>query len=308
MVLYESSITGKFMNRLLPPLTALRTFEAVARHQNFSRAAEELNITQSAVSHQIRVLEDFLGERLINRKDKPMTLTRAGHQLFPCIEEALSSVSACVSQLMGRSEGIVRLGAFMHFALKSLITKLPDFRSRYPNFDLRLEMLTDSSDPNQTKSDVVILVNKQPPGYDCRLLRQETWFPVCSPAIYDSLAKAKDIKALFQYPFLCLENAGEWILWSEAADITFPRTTKFHRFSHLILCVQAAVEGQGIALGVNSLVEEDIRAGRLKKLPFDSEPVAWQHFLCVKKEKRGDPGVQLLARWLMDSLGEDIES
>lgn len=295
------------MSRLLPPLKSLQVFEAVARYQNFSRAAEEMNITQSAVSHQIRQLEYFLGQSLINRKDKPMSLTRAGRLLFPCVEEALSSVSTCVSQLMGRSEGIVRLGAFMHFALKSLLTKLPDFRSRYPNIDLRLEMLTDSPDLHQLKSDVVILVNKQPPDYDCRLLRQETWFPVCSPEIYAQLVKEKDTKALFKYPFLCLENVGEWKLWSEAVDIRLPRAIKFHRFSHLILCLQAAVEGQGIALGVNSLVEEDIRAGRLKKLPFNSTPIAWQHFLCVQKQKRSDPSVQLLVRWLLQTFGEDPE-
>ncbi len=292
------------MNRLLPPLKSLLAFEAVARLHSFSRAAEELNITQSAVSHQVRHLETFLGKTLLNRKDKPLSLTGAGMQLFPAVEEALSNVSACVSQIMGRADGVVRLGAFTHFALKSLVAKLPDFRCRYPSVDLRLEMLSERPDINQLKSDAVILVNEQPAGYDCRPLRRESWFPVCSPAIYRALMQATSIEALFEYPLLSIENAGEWKMWCESASVQLPRDVSFHQFSHLILCIQAAVEGQGIALSINSLVEEDIRAQRLKKIPLELEIVPWQHYLCVKKEKRRDPGVQLLSHWLMETLGE----
>ena len=291
------------MKSLLPPLKPLLTFEAVARHLSFSRAADELHVTQSAVSHQIQSLESYFGKSLLHRKDRPLSVTDEGQKLLLCIEEIMGKLSACTASILGHSGGAVQLGAFMVFALKTLMPKLPDFRRSYPSINLHLEMLSNNQ-PSETDNDILILSFAQAPtGYDIQLLMQDTFYPVCSPILYETLKKTGDKEELFHnQTLLCLGDAFEWRAWCESTSFNLPDNTQFHRFNDWVLSIQAAIESQGIALGLHSLVKDDIKNGKLKKLPIESKAVPWPYYLCVKKEKRFDPSVQQLKKWLIDLL------
>ena len=149
----------------LPPLRAVQYFEVVARLLSFSRAAIELNVSQSAVSHQIRLLEDFLGERLLLRQGRLLSLTAQGEVYFEGISAGLGQIAQSSEQLRGGGEMRVRLAVYSSFAVKWLIPRLAGLRQLYPELDLSLEMVAEDPELSDRVADGFITVSPEGPGY-----------------------------------------------------------------------------------------------------------------------------------------------
>jgi len=180
----------------LPPLKALPVFEAVARLESFSLAAEELAITQSAVSHQIKQLETYLGERLFWRSGRRVTLTDEGRQYFDAIGSALLQIERASEQLLGRESSRLRLSVFSSFAVRWLVPRLPDLQRLYPQLELSLEMSSESPVLSDRVADCFITIHKDSPAYSYELLYVERLFPVCSQDYWQKIRRELNLETV----------------------------------------------------------------------------------------------------------------
>ena len=291
----------------LPPLKPLRAFEAAARHLSFSQAAEELFVTQSAISHQVRQLEQFLGKKLFIRQGKRLSLSDAGRGYLPTVQRVFASLDAASATTMGKDAGVTRMAIYSSFAMKWLIPQLPDFRRDHPDIDLRITMLTQPElDLEQLGVDCGISIGKTNPHYHYRHLQSEEWFPVCSPIIYEQLKHRTQPQGMADFPLLEGDHQREWQRLFDNLGVPLPQPPVYHYFSHWILMQQAAIEGQGIALSSEILSREDIAAGRLVRIPLNSGQEAGifsHYYFCCARERRGDKAIMALQEWLLRSFG-----
>ncbi len=171
----------------LPPLRAVQYFETTARLNSFSRAAEVLNVTQSAVSHQIRLLEDFLGESLFDRQGRNLQLTPVGLRYYDEISDPLQAIARASHQIRVGESGRLRLAVFSSLAVKWLMPQLSDFRARHPEIDLSLEMYADHPDLSDKMADCFITDFEPGRNYQYDLLYNEYLYPVCSHKIWQQI-------------------------------------------------------------------------------------------------------------------------
>ncbi len=162
----------------LPPLRALPVFEAVARLNSFSRAAAELHVSQSAISHQIRQLEDHLGERLFFRAGRSLTLTDQGREYLEMIAPALQQIRRATVALQGREDTVLRVALFSSFAVRWLIPRLPDLQRNHPGLELRLEMTEGQPTFSDRVADGFVALRPAERGFSSELLYAETLFPI----------------------------------------------------------------------------------------------------------------------------------
>lgn len=210
----------------LPPLRAVQYFEVVARLLSFSRAALELNVSQSAVSHQIRLLEDFLGERLLLRQGRLLSLTPQGEIYFEGIAAGLVQIAQSSEQLRGGGEMRVRLAVYSSFAVKWLIPRLAGLRQLYPELDLSLEMVAEDPELSDRVADGFITVSPEGPGYMHDLLYRERLMPVCSRRMWQQV-EGEWPATLWQLPLLSIqaiyrEKGEDWRRWAEMGGLTIP--------------------------------------------------------------------------------------
>lgn len=222
----------------LPPLRAVHCFEVVARNLSFSLAAEELNVTQSAVSHQIRLLEDYLGESLFIRQGRKLSLSDTGARYLEDISPAISSIAMASQKVREGDKGSIRLAIYSSLAVKWLIPRLADFKRLYPEIDLTLNMV--AGDPEQTDSvgDCFITVQKPKRNYMAVKLYAETLYPVCSHKIWKEIQDQSIPDALWQYPILSTdsiyrERGKDWAEWCKAGGYTLPNDVDVQHFSHM---------------------------------------------------------------------------
>jgi len=300
------------MYKHLPPLKALRVFEAAARNMSFSLAAQELFVTQSAVSHQIRQLEQFLGKKLFIRQGKILSLSSAGRHYFPTVQRIFCSLDAISAKTMGQLSGITRLAVYSSFALKWLVPKLPEFRKLHPEIDLRLTMVTEADvDLDLLGVDCGISIRCDNPAYHFNHLRSEQWFPVCSPDLYDSFSQLPFHEAILRYPLLEGEHQNhqnDWERLFEKLGLTPGKQQPIHFFSHSILLQQAAIEGQGIALSTEILARNDIEAGRLVQIPLKFQhtaDISTHFYLCCALERKNDVAILALQTWLKSAFAQE---
>ncbi|MGL5393215.1 MAG: LysR family transcriptional regulator, partial [Shewanella sp.] len=168
--------------RKIPPLRALQVFEAAARQTHFSKAADELCITQSAVSHQVRVLEDYFGEPLFDRRGRKLQLTPKGQELFIELERIFNELSDLNLKIGNSPNQPLCLAVYSSFAVKWLVPRLADFRRQHPSVKIRLEMLTQDPDLRTSSADIFIASKLNQRGYWQQLLHKERLIPVCSPS------------------------------------------------------------------------------------------------------------------------------
>ena len=252
------------MSRDLPSLNAIRTFEAAARYESFSRAAESLNVTQSAVSRQIQLLEQQLGARLFVRNGPRLALTAVGREYRGIVENALATLRRGTARLFGGSvRPGVTLSTVPSLVSRWLIPRLVQFEKQHPDIALRLcpsLQLTDfSASPD---IDVAIRYGKgQWPGVVAKRLAEDVVVPVCSPQVARSLRSPHDLAR----HSLMVEDP-HWDLWGHwfaAAGVDIKPTTTNRLSDDFNVQLQAAALGHGIALGRGLLVADDLRAGRL---------------------------------------------
>jgi LysR family glycine cleavage system transcriptional activator len=288
----------------LPPLSALRAFEAAARHQSFKRAAEELAVTPTAISHQVRLLEETLEVKLFERRSRQVVLTPAGKSLFAPLNGAFASMREAVSRVRGERRGRgLTLSTTTAFAAKWLVPRLAGFARAHPDINLRLHASDDIVDLAQGQADVAVRYGRGPfPGFIAETLFEEHFAPICSPAL--DVHRPEDLRSrtLLQSEWHKVDAlTPSWARWCEASGLEGLDTNAGPVFlddSHLI---QAAVAGQGIALLSPVLVEEELSAGYLVQ-PFGPElPGHAYHFVHLRTSDR-EAEIKILKGWMMQAI------
>jgi LysR family glycine cleavage system transcriptional activator len=255
------------MARSLPPLNGLRAFEAAARHLSFTRAAEELNVTQAAVSHQVKMLEEQIGLPLFRRLNRALMLTDEGQTLFPAVRDALDTVAEAVERLhTGKAAGALTVSVLPSFAVKWLVPRMSDFQEHHPGIDLRITAADRLVDFVRDAVDVAVRFGAGSwPGLRADFVVDEVVTPVCAPALAARLREPADLAhiVLLHEEMAPLANFPDWATWLEAAGAADVPCDKGPRFSHTHMMLQAAIDGQGVALAQMLFAADDIAEGRL---------------------------------------------
>ncbi len=253
------------MNHSLPPLNAVRAFVAAARHQSFSLAANELHITHSAVSHQVKALEAYLGVRLFERRVRQVSLTVEGLRFFKQTETALDQIASAAQSVMNQPpERVVKINVRPSFAVRWLIPRLPDFIARHPGIEPHV--LTTTAAP-EASDDFDIAIRRGVKGWsDSMQLYPFIEDDVClvaSPATVETAAITRP-QALAQLTLLSAKTRkGDWDAWCEKAGIKPVTPAGQMQFDHVHFVLQAVADGLGFAAVPRSLVSSDIASGRL---------------------------------------------
>jgi LysR family glycine cleavage system transcriptional activator len=289
--------------RNLPPTATLRAFEAATRHATFASASEELHVTQSAVSHQLKHLEETWGLQLFER-GKALRLTPAGAALAPIVREFFMKLEATLADLR-EQEGRVRLkvSTTYSFALKWLLPRLPSLSQLHPEILVSLETTDKAIHFSSAESDVAIRFgNGHYPGLHSEFLFREQIFPVASPHLLARFGTPKTPAELLRYPLLTRDGADlvpKWELWFQHVGVGVSALKESVRFADTNMTIEAALLGQGIALARSGHVETELREGTLQRLfdvPFAS-PVAY-YFVCPKGIE-SQPHVVSFRSWLL---------
>ncbi|WP_372873098.1 LysR substrate-binding domain-containing protein [Shewanella sp.] len=298
--------------RKLPPLRALQVFEAAARHLHFSRAATELCLTQSAVSHQVRSLEEHLGQPLFSRKGRDLLLTDKGQQLFFGVQSALDGLDSLCRQFNEVGNRELRLAVYSSFAVKWLIPRLSDFRRQHPGVRIHLEMVSGDPQISDQVADMFICGVQQHKGFWQTLLRPERLIPVCSPTLAQMLTSTLGESltlpdSLDSLPLLSVDEVDigpDWQRWTEAQQIPLS-SSQLQSYSHVLLAIEAAIAGQGVALACDFIVEADIAAGKLVALPWPALETGFGfHFGC-REWRLNEPAMAAFARWIQTQATVD---
>ncbi|XHF33639.1 transcriptional regulator GcvA [Pseudomonas chlororaphis] len=291
----------------LPSLNGLRAFECAARHLSFTRAAEELNVTQTAISHQIRRLEDELGVRLFMRLKDGLALTEEGNAYFPGIRSAFLELRYSTEKLLESSNNsVLTISSLVSVASKWLLPRLPSFREAHPQIDVRISASTELVDFRKAGIDAAIRYgNGEWPGLRADWLMSDEIFPVCSPRLLNGDKPLKTPADLAHHPLLQVSGltANDWNDWLHAAGQP-PLTAKGPRltFDLAMMAVQTAIDGQGVCIGRSTYVDDDLRAGRLVA-PFDLRLKSTSGFYFVTPhENAGSKKIVAFRQWLSDVL------
>jgi LysR family glycine cleavage system transcriptional activator len=295
------------MQKSLPPLSALRAFEAVARHTSFSRAADELHVTPSAVSQQVRLLEQLLGETLFLRTKRTVALTEAATRMLPDIQAGFESLArATTNRLAGPA---LTISVAPSFASKWLLPRLGDFSDRHPDIDLRISATVALADFKRDNVDLAIRLGRGSyPALQSEPLFAETLTPLCSPALLLARGRLKNpddlrMHRLIHDTSIPGENEqGSWDRWLKRAGATQVNAYRGTRFSLAELALQAAIDGAGVVMARTVLAESDLAAGRLV-MPFKIVlPLDVSYFLVMAKGNTKRREIQCFRDWLYDQL------
>jgi LysR family glycine cleavage system transcriptional activator len=287
------------VKRRLPPLSALRAFEAAARHGSFKRGAEELAVTPTAISHQIRSLEEHIGLALFERRTRMVVLTAAGAELFPVLRDGLDAFAAVLDRLaQRRSRTQVTISATTAFTARWLVPRVARFQAMHPDIDLHLQASDEVVDLRHAGADLAIRYGQGPyPDFTAEELLADRFAPVVNPLL--RVASPADLASVPMIEFEWRRHHPAnptWERWFEAAGLgAMPEPAQL-RFSDESHAIQSAVAGQGIALASLVLVADEIAAGRLMQ-PFGPTLTAHRHHLLMPTD-RPPPPVAAAADWL----------
>ena len=291
--------------RRLPPLNALRAFEAAARHLNFSRAADELSVTPGAVSQQIQNLEDYVGASLFKRTPKGLLLTDAAQMALPALREAFDRLAEAASLLTAAVDGRrLTLTAPPSFAAKWLVPRLGAFEQAHPQVDVWLSAAIELVDLSAGEVDVAIRYGAgRYPGLEVYRLFSETVIPVASPGLLaeNPLSSPSDLAGHILLhdgsPDLD-DSCPDWPMWLAARGLKSVDGTRGPRFNQSSLVIEAAVNGRGVALAKRTLAQADLEAGRLVAAFPISTAVDFAYYLVHPKAKGRLPQVKAFVSWL----------
>ena len=273
------------MPRRLPPLNALKSFEAAARHESFTRAAEELCVTQGAVSHQVKALEAELGLKLFNREPRRLVITEMGRDYLVVVRDALDRIAAGTDRLLERqSAGVLTVSTSPNFASKWLVHRLGRFAEVHPTIDLRVSAALHHIDFAREDVDVAVRHGEgTTPGLDCTRLYTEELFPVCSPKLLCGRHALRRPADLTHHALLHLDHRQDWSKWLDAAGVKDADLSHGPVLNQASMVIDAAVDGQGVALARTGLAARDLIYGRLVR-PFSlALPVSYAYWIVCPK-------------------------
>ncbi len=291
------------MARPLPPLNSLRAFEAAARHLSFTRAAEELRVTQAAVSHQVKALEARLGVKLFRRLVRGLRLTEEGQALLPELRDAFDRLATAVSRV-GRQAGQGRLTVSLltTFALSWLVPRLPRFNQLHPEIEVSLITTSHVTDFAREDVDVAIRYGRGPwPGVRRDKLFDDELTPLCGHAWRSKLKRPAD---LARAPLLILNtNEHDWEVWLKAAGLTDSvDASRGTAFDSTRIAVEAAIAGAGVAIGNPYVHAEPVIEGRLFQ-PFDLVvPNGDSYWLVYPEATAERPKIRTFRDWMLAEI------
>ena len=289
----------------LPPLNALRVFESAARHLSFTKAAEELFVTQGAVSHQIKALEEFLGQPLFLRRNRKLLLTEAGQAYLLPVRKALDDLRWATQRLQEQdSQGVLTVAVLPSFAARWLVPRLGRFRHQHPQIDIRLAPSAQLVDFSQSDVDVGIRYGRgHYPGLKVYRLMTEDIFPVCSPALLDGPHPLQTPADLVHFHLLHDDVHVDWRTWLLAAGVDTINVDRGTVLDDSSMVIQAALAGHGVALARSVLVEDEIKAGRLIR-PFKlSLPAEYAYYFVCPEQAAERPKIVAFRDWLFAEAG-----
>jgi len=283
--------------RKLPPLNALRAFEAAARHLSFKRAAEELHVTQAAVSHQVRALESELGLALFQRLHRALALTPAGARCLPHLCDAFDRLEDAARSVRGRAATPrLVLSVVPSFGANWLVPRLGRFRARHPEIDLVVLSSADLVDFARDPVDVGVRFGRgRYRGVRAELLMAEEYFPVASPKLARRLRKLDDLR---RHTLLHDESQDAWRAWLASGGVTGVDPERGVIFSDSSQLVAAAAAGQGVALARGLLAEPYLRAKTLVRPFAGSVPAEYAYFVVCAERRAEEPPIRAFRDWI----------
>lgn len=288
------------MNRRLPPLNALRAFESAARHLSFTLAADELHVTQAAISHQIKGLEEWLEIPLFHRRNRALELTEAGTSYLPSVCTALDTIAEATDRLTRvTSPRTLTVSCLTSFASKWLLPRLGRFQAAYPNLDVLLETTTNLTDFTRQEVDVAIRMGAGTwKGLQIEFLMTEVLFPVCSPALLTGPKPLRTPADLVHHTLIHDDFTIGWENWCREAGVTGIDIQRGPRFTDSALMLQAVIGGRGVCLARDALVRDDLAAGRLVR-PFSAQvPGLEAYYIVAPPDHFQRPKVKAFRDWL----------
>lgn len=294
------------MSRRLPPLAALRAFEAAGRLLSFSKAGDELLVSQSAVSHHIHALEASLGVPLFVRRTRAVDLTPEGERYLATVRQAFDLLVAGTDAVSAQTKATVRVSLLASFATHWLVPRLGRFRDRHPGIDLALDPSVGVVDIEESGADLAIRYGQGDwPGVEPRMLMPDRISPVMSPALLARGPKVERPEDLLGHDLLFSYSRKlfEWPAWTEAAglDLATARRTLLHDYN---IVLQAALDGQGVCMGRQCLIADKLAAGTLiQPLPLSVDAgIAWWLVLPTRKPSRA---AAAFLDWLTEEAAMD---
>jgi LysR family glycine cleavage system transcriptional activator len=291
----------------LPPLSALRAFEAAARHLSFKKAADELNVTPAAVGHQVKGLEEFLGVRLFRRLNRAVVLTEAGQACLPDLREGFQKLAAAVDRIREHDRPSVLVTSVAPtFAIKWLVPRLARFQARHPDITVRIETTTAMADLTNGIDLAIRYCDGVGHGLVAETLFDEEVFPVCAPGLMRSPHALRRPADLSHHTLIHVEGESAdpsqpaWRTWLDAAGVADVEVDRGLRFTQTIAAAQAALDGQGVALLGRTCLLDDLAAGRLIR-PFTlGFPVDYAYRVVSSQQSVDRPAVAAFRAWLQE--------
>jgi LysR family glycine cleavage system transcriptional activator len=288
----------------LPSLNFLHTFESVARHLSFTNAAKELFVTQAAVSHQIKALEDYLGVKLFYREKRKVFLSDEGQKLLPSVVSGLQGIADSLENIRNYdSEDTLVVGAGSSFSANWLVHRLGAFYQKFPEVNLHLKIFNNESDFNSGGTDMAVVWGIGDwQGLMCEKLMVVEFTPVCSPELIKKTHPLETPEDLIHYPLLDDPDYDIWQQWLEEAGIPERKYKRRTVIRDANVVIHSALEGHGIALCAVGIVQEYLDSGRLIR-PFDHSITGGGFYYLVYPEKAlRKPPVSLFKTWLVQEV------
>lgn len=291
------------MRRNLPPLNWLRTFEAAARHLSFTRAASELNLTQAAISKQIKLLEQQLGEPLFQRKARSLVLTRVGTAYLPRVKDALELLAEGTYEVFGdRRSDVLTIRVTIGFSVSWLGPRLADYYQKNPDRPLRIVSSVWNDAFNRERFDLDIRYgNGEWPGFQADRLTWDSLIPLCSPSLLQGDVPLKSPNDLQHHNLLHVMGFDEgWAVWLKAAGIPDFSVGPGFQFDSSLVAFEVAAKGLGVALGRSSTSARERMSGRLVA-PFDfAVPIDEAFYLISPADVAPHPHAEHFRQWLLE--------
>ena len=293
------------MFRRLPPLNTLRGFEAAARHESFSKAADELFVTHGAVSRAVRQLEDDLGQKLFRRTTRSVTLTATGAAYVQEVRIALDRLLRATLRARAHgTTGALNVSTMDSFAGKWLLPRLYEFRRANPEIDVRLSTSEQLADFVHDDIDIALRYGRgRYPGLEADFLMDEDLTPVCSPKLLEGPHPLRHPEDLRHHTLIHDVFFIDWQAWLKAAGVDGIDATRGPSYQSSDLGIQAAIQGDGVALGRSALFEDDLAAGRLVR-PFDLAISAeYAYYVVYPPAALENPKTRAFRDWVLNQAG-----
>lgn len=294
------------MPKHFPTLNALRAFEATARHLSFTRAAHELHLTQTAISHQIKELERLLGVQLFERRQNTISITSVGFDYLETIRPALGLIARASNRVSNKGTNTLHINCLTAFAVQCLLPALPEFCAAYPDIDIRITPVNAAEKAVHYDFDIGIWYGiNTTPGLDVFEFANDVVFPVCSPNYWNGITLKKPDNLSEQTILRSLSPLIEddWPSWLQHASPSKISFKKEICFDGLLLSVQAAIHGLGVCLGRAQLVQKELDAGRLIE-PFNVRlHLETGYHIACQKEKTEITKIKIFREWILSKFG-----